>query len=121
MTSTPSSKCRGVSNSRLASPRVASSRGKARVPLAPGWLISSTGQQQLFQILKHDAVKVMHLLCQQHWKTQWSQDWKRSVFIPISKKGNVKECSNYCTIALISQASKILLKILQARLQPYVN
>ena len=77
---------------------------------------------ELFQILKDDAVKVLHSTYQQIWKTQqWPQDQKRSVFIPISKKGNVKECSNYCTIALISQASKILLKILQARLQPYVN
>ena len=111
VTSTSSSKCRGGSNSRLASPRVTSSRGRARVPLAPGWLISSTGQQQLLQILKHDTVKVMHLLCQQHWKAQlWSQDWKRSVFIPISKKGNAKECSNYCTIALISQPARFCSK-----------
>ena len=75
-----------------------------------------------FQILKDDAVKVLHSVCQQTWKTQqWPQDWKRSVFIPISKKGNAKECSNYHTIALISHASKIMLKILQARLQQYVN
>ena len=67
-------------------------------------------------------MKVLHLICQQIWKTQqWPQDWKRSVFIPISKKGNAKECSNYCTIALISHASKVMLKILQARLQLYVN
>ena len=77
---------------------------------------------ELFQILKDDAVKVLHLVCQQIWKTQhWPQDWKRSVFIPIPKKDNPKECSNYCTVALISQASKIMLKILQARLQHYVN
>ena len=70
---------------------------------------------ELFQILKDDAVKVLHSLCQQIWKTQqWPQDWKRSVFIPIPKKGNAKECSNYCRIALISHASKIMLKILQA-------
>ena len=77
---------------------------------------------ELFQILKDDAVKVPHSICQQIWKTQqWSQDWKKSVFIPIPKKGNAKECSNYCTIALISHASKVMLKILQARLQQYVN
>ena len=77
---------------------------------------------ELFQILKDDAVKVMHSICQQIWKTQqWPQDWKRPVFIPIPKKGNAKECSNYRTIALISHASKVMLKILQARLQQYVN
>uniref|UniRef100_A0A4W2HJ14 RNA-directed DNA polymerase n=1 Tax=Bos indicus x Bos taurus TaxID=30522 RepID=A0A4W2HJ14_BOBOX len=77
---------------------------------------------ELFQILKDDAVKVLHSICQQIWKTQqWPQDWKRSVFIPVPKKGNPKECSNYHTIALISHASKVMLKILQARLQPYVN
>ena len=77
---------------------------------------------ELFQILKDDAVKVLHSLCQQIWKTQqWPQNWKRSVFIPIPKKGNAKECSNYCTIALISHASKVMLKILQARLQQHVN
>ena len=77
---------------------------------------------ELFQTLKDDAVKVLHSICQQIWKTQqWPQDWKRSVFIPIPKKGNVKECSNYYTIALISHASKVMLKILQARLQQYVN
>ena len=77
---------------------------------------------ELFQILKYDAVKVLHLTCQQIWKTQqWLQDWKRSVFIPIPKQGNAKECSNYHTIALISHASKVMLKILQARLQQYVN
>ena len=73
---------------------------------------------ELFQILKDDAVKVSHSICQQIWKTQqWPQDWKRSVFVPIPKKGNAKECSNYHTMALISHASKIMLKILQARLQ----
>ena len=72
---------------------------------------------ELFQILK-DAVKVLHSICQQIWKTQqWPQDWKRSVFIPIPNKGNAKEFSNYCTIVLISYASKVMLKILQARLQ----
>ena len=76
---------------------------------------------ELFQILKDDAVKVLHSICQQVWKTQqWPQDWKRSVFIPISKKRNAKECSNYCTIVLISHASKVMLKILQVRLQQYV-
>ena len=70
----------------------------------------------------NDAVKVLHSICQQIWKTQeWPQDWKRSVFIPIPKKGNVKECSNYHTVVLISHASKVMLKILQARLQQYVN
>ena len=77
---------------------------------------------ELFQILKDDAVKVMYSICQQIWKTQqWPQDWKRSVFIPIPKKGNAKEWSNYRTIALISHASKVMLKILQARLQQYMN
>ena len=77
---------------------------------------------ELFQILKDDAVKVLHSICQQIWKTQqWLQDWKRSVFISIPKKGNAKECSNYHTIALISHASKVMLRILQARLQQYVN
>ena len=77
---------------------------------------------ELFQILKGDAVKVLHTICQQIWKTQqWPQDWKRSVFILIPKKGNAKECSNYCTIPLISHARKVMLKILQARLQQYVN
>ena len=77
---------------------------------------------ELFQILKDDAVKVPHLIRQQIWKTQpWPQNWKRSVFIPIPKKGSAKECSNYRTIALISHASKVMLKILQARLQQYVN
>ena len=75
---------------------------------------------ELFQILKDDAMKVLHSICQQIWKTQqWPRDWKRSVFIPIPKKGNAKECSNYCTIAFISHASKVMLKILQARLQQY--
>ena len=77
---------------------------------------------ELFQILKDGAVKVLHSKCQQIWKTQqWLQDWKRSVFIPIPKKSTAKECSNYCTIVLISHASKVMLKILQARLQQYVN
>ena len=76
---------------------------------------------ELFQILKDDAVKVLHSICQQTWEKQWPQDWRRSVFIPIPKKGNGKECSNYRTIALISHASKVMLKILQARLQQYVN
>ena len=77
---------------------------------------------ELFKIVKDDAVKVLHSNGQQIWKTQqWPQNWKNSVFIPIPKKGNANECSNYCTIALISHASKIMLKILQARLQQYVN
>ena len=77
---------------------------------------------ELFQILKNDAVKVLHSVCQQIWKTQqWHEAWKRSVFIPIPKKGSSKECSNYSTNALISHASKIILKILQARLQQYMN
>ena len=76
---------------------------------------------ELFQILKDDAVKVLHSIRQQIWKTQqWPQDWKRSLFIPMPKKGNAKECSNYCTIALISHASKVMLKILQTKLQQYV-
>ena len=77
---------------------------------------------ELFQMLKDDAVKVLHSICQHIWKTQqWPQDWKRSIFISTPKKGNAKECSNYPTIALISHDSKIMLKILQARLQQYVN
>ena len=73
---------------------------------------------ELFQILKDHAMKVLHSICQQIWKTQqWPQDWKRSVFIPISKKGNAKKCANYCTTALILHASKVMLKILQDRLQ----
>ena len=77
---------------------------------------------ELFQILKDDAVKVLHSICQQIWKTQQSsQDWKRSVFIPIPKKGNAKECSNCCIIELISHTSKVILKILQARLQQFMN
>ena len=77
---------------------------------------------ELFQILKDDAMKVLHSICQQIWKTQqWPQNWKRSVFIPIPKKSNAKECSNYHTIALISHTSKVILKILQARLQQYMN
>ena len=90
------------------------------------WLNKTSGSHgipaELFQILKDDAVKVLHSICQQIWKTQqWPQDWKRSVFIPIPKKGNAKKCSNYCTISLISHASKVMLKILQARLQQYLN
>ena len=77
---------------------------------------------ELFQIIKDDAVKVLHSICQQIWKTQqWPQNWKRSIFIPIPKNGNAKECSNYCTIALILHTSKVMLKILQARLQQYMN
>ena len=77
---------------------------------------------ELFQTLEDDAVKVLHSICHQIWKTQqWPQDWKRSVFIPIPKKGNAKGCSNYHTIALISHASKVMLKILQAKLQQYMN
>ena len=77
---------------------------------------------ELFQVLKEDAVEVLHSICQQIWKTQqWPQDWKKSGFIPIPKKGNAKECSNYCTTALISHAIKVMLKILQARLQRSMN
>ena len=77
---------------------------------------------ELFQILEDDAVKVLNSICQQIWKTQqWPQDWKRSVFIPIQKKGNAKECSNYRTIAVILHTSKVIFKILQTRLQQYVN
>ena len=77
---------------------------------------------ELFQILKDDAVKVLHSLCQQIWKTQqWPQDWKRSVFIPLPKKGKTKKCSNYHTIVLISHTSQVMLKIHQARLQQYMN
>ena len=86
---------------------------------------ASTGDEitaELFKILKDGAVKFLNSICQQIWKTQqWSQDWKKSVFIPIPKKGNAKECSNYHIIVLISHASKVMLKILQARLQQYVN
>ena len=79
-------------------------------------------QMELFQILKDDAVKMLHSICQQIWKIQqWPQDWKRSVFIPVPEKGNAKECSNYCTVVLISHASEVMLKILQERLQQYVN
>ena len=82
------------------------------------WALGSiTIPVELFQILKYDAVKVLHSICQKIWKTQqWPQDWKRSVFVPMPKKGNAKECSNYCTIALISHTSNVMLKILQARL-----
>ena len=91
-------------------PRPSKASGGDRIPV------------ELFQILKDDAVKVLRSICQQIWKTQqWPQDWKRSVFIPIPKKGNAKECSNYSTIALISHTSKVMLKILQVRLQQYVN
>ena len=77
---------------------------------------------ELFQIIKDDVVKVFHAICQQIWKTpQWPQDWTRSVFIPNPKKGSAKECSNYCTIALISHTSKVMLKIFQAKLQHYMN
>ena len=77
---------------------------------------------EMFHILKDDVVKVLHSICQQIWKTQqWPKDWKRSVFIPIPKKGNAKECSTYRTIALISHASKVMLKVLQVRLQQYMN
>ena len=77
---------------------------------------------ELCQTLKYDAVKVLHSICQQIWKTQqWPQDWERSVFISVPKKSNVKECSNYHIIALISHASKVMIKILQARLQQYMN
>ena len=77
---------------------------------------------ELFQILKDNAVKVLHSICQQIWKAHlWPQDWKRSVFIPIPKKGNAKECSDYCTIELISHTCKVMLKILQARLHQYIN
>ena len=77
---------------------------------------------ELFKILKNDAVKLQHPICQQIWKTQqWPQDWKRSVFIPIPKKGNAKECSNYGTIALISHANKVIFKIIQVRLHQYVD
>ena len=77
---------------------------------------------ELFQILTDDAVKVLHSTCQQIWKTQqWPQDWQRSVFIPIPNKCNAQECSNYCTVALISHASKVMCKILQVRLQQYMN
>ena len=96
-------------NSVFDSPKRSASRGDG-IPV------------ELFQILKDDAMKVLHSVYQQIWKTQqWPQDWKRSVFISIPKKGNAKKCSNYCTIALISQASKVMLKILQARLQQYVS
>ena len=76
---------------------------------------------ELFQIIRDDSVKVLHSICQEIWKKQWPQGWKRSVFIPIPKKDNAKECSNYHTIALISHASKVMLKILQARFQQYMN
>ena len=96
---------------------------ECKVKLALGSITMSKASEadeipaELFQILKDDAVKVLHSICQQIWKTQqWPQDWKRSVFIPIPQKGNAKECSKYHTIALISHASKVMLRILQARL-----
>ena len=102
--------------------------GEGLVKWALGSIITNKGSGgdgipvELFHILKDNTVKVLHSICQQIWKTQqWPQDWKRSVFILIPKKGSAKECSNYCTIALISQASKAMLKILQARLQQYAN
>ena len=82
---------------------------------------SDTIPAELFKIVKDDAVKMLHSICQQIWKKLWSGDWKRSVCIPIPKKGSAKECSNYCTTAFISWASKVMLKILQARLQQYVK
>ena len=95
------------------------------VELFPHWSPVASGGDgipvELVQILKDDAVKVLHSIRQKIWKKQWPQEWKRSIFIPIPKKGNAKECSNYCTIELISHTSKIMLKILQARLQQYVN
>ena len=82
----------------------------------------ASGGDELFQILKDDAIEVLHTICQEIWKTQqWPQDWKRSVFISMPKKVNAKECSNYHTIALISHVNKVMLKFLQARLQQYVN
>ena len=90
--------------------------------LIKGLIIQKTVSVELFQSPKDDAVKVLHSICQQIWKTQqWPQDWKRSVFIPIPEKGNADECSNYHTIAFISHANKVMVKILQARLQQYMN
>ena len=91
--------------------------------LLPIKLVKNDGiPTELFKILKDDAIKVLHSICQQIWKIQqWPQDWKRSVFISVLKKGSIKECSNYQTIALISHANKVILKIVQARLQQYVN
>ena len=98
---------------------------ECEVKWALGSIKASAGDEipaELFQILKDDSVKVLHSLCQQIWKTQqWPQDWKRPVFIPIPEKGNAKECSNYRTIALISHTSRVMLKILQVRLQQYMN
>jgi len=101
---------------------------ECKVKWALGSIITSKASRgdgipiELFHILRGDAVKILHHISQQIWKTQqWSQDWKRSVFIPIPKKGNAKECSKYLTIALISHASKVVLTVLQARLQQYVN
>ena len=99
---------------------------KVKQPLGSITIIKASGGDripaELSQILKDNALKVLHSICQQIWKTQqWPQDWKMSVFIPIPKKGNAKECSNYRTIALISHASKVMLNILQARIQEYMN
>ena len=97
---------------------------ECQVKHAVGSIITNkaSGGDELFQILKDDAIEVLHTICQQIWKSQqWTQDWKRSVFISIPKKGNAKECSNYHTIALISHVNKVMLKFLQARLQQYVN
>ena len=97
-------------------------REVTKLPLVLGLLEGDGIPAELFQILKDDAVKVLHSICQQIWKTQqWPQDWKRSVFIPVPKKSNARGCSKYCPITLISHASKVMLKSLQARLQQYVN
>ena len=97
-------------------------REVTKLPLVLGLLEGDGIPAELFQILKDDAVKVLHSICQQIWKTQqWPQDWKRSVFIPVPKKSNARGCSKYCPITLISHASKVMLKILQASLQQYVN
>ena len=91
---------------------------KVKLALGSITMNKASGGDEVLEILKDDAVKVLHSICQQIWKTQqWPQDWKMSVFIPILKKGNAKGCSNYCTIALISHTSKVMLKILQARFQ----
>ena len=102
--------------------------GESKVKWALGSITTNKANEgdgipvELFQILKNDAVKVLYSICQQNWKIQqWPQDWKRSVFISIPKKGNAKGCSNYCTITVIAHASKVMLKILQARFQQYVN
>ena len=96
--------------------------GQRRLADYSPWSHKELDPVELFQILKDDVIKVLHSICQQIWKTQqWPQDWKTSVFIPVTKKGNAKERSNYHKIALISHAGKVILKILQARLQQYVN